>query len=120
MQFKFSLQPIISILYICLGIILPPCFCCTGEYKYLFKFLRFLFLVSFPQNNHTNYIRYLLIKVNNLKADNPLYLTQNVFFYRSLDCALFCCKARTRRFEHETSVGRNTRRSTISQSESLL
>ena len=37
MQFKFSLQPIISILYIFLGIILPPCFCCTGEYKYLFQ-----------------------------------------------------------------------------------
>ena len=41
MQFKFSLQPIISILYIFLGIILPPCFCCTGEYKSLFKFLVF-------------------------------------------------------------------------------
>ena len=41
MQFKFSLQPIISILYIFLGIILPPCFCCTGEYKSLFKFLSF-------------------------------------------------------------------------------
>ena len=80
MQFKFSLQAIISILSIVLGIILPPCFCCTGEYKSLFKFLRFLFLVSLPQNNHTNYIRYLLIKVNNLKADNPLYLTQNVFY----------------------------------------
>ena len=41
MQFKFSLQPIISILYIFLGINLPPCFCCTGEYKSLFKFLVF-------------------------------------------------------------------------------
>ena len=41
MQFKFSLQPIISTLYIFLGIILPPCFCCTGEYKSLFKFLVF-------------------------------------------------------------------------------
>ena len=36
MQFKFSLQPIITILYIFLGIILPPYFCCTGEYKSLF------------------------------------------------------------------------------------
>ena len=41
MQFKFSLQPIINILYIFLGIILPPCLCCTGEYKSLFKFLVF-------------------------------------------------------------------------------
>ena len=41
MQFKFSLQPIISTLYIFLGIILPPCICCTGEYKSLFKFLVF-------------------------------------------------------------------------------
>ena len=30
MRFKFSLQPIINILYIFLGIILPPCSCCTG------------------------------------------------------------------------------------------
>ena len=81
MQFKFSLQPIISILYIFLGIILPPCFCCTGEYKPLFKFLCFLFLVSFPQNHYTNNIRYLLIKANNLSADNPRYLTQNVCYY---------------------------------------
>ena len=80
MQFKFSLQAIISILSIVLGIILPPCFCCTGEYKSLFKFLCFLFLVSLPQNNYMNYICYLLIKVNNLKADNPLYLTQNFFY----------------------------------------
>ena len=124
MQFKFSLQPIISILYIFLGIILPPCFCCTGEYKYLFKFLRFLFLVSLPQNNHTNYIRYLLIKVNNLKADNPLYLTQNVFYLTNREALTVPCSvvrhARTKRFEHERSVWRNTRRSTISQSESLL
>ena len=41
MQFKFSPQPIINILYIFLGIILPLCFCCTGEYKSLFKFLLF-------------------------------------------------------------------------------
>ena len=41
MQYKFSLQPIIDILYIFLGIILPLCFCCTGEYKSLFKFLLF-------------------------------------------------------------------------------
>ena len=41
MQFKFSIQPIINILYIFHGIILPPCFCCTGEYKSLFKFLVF-------------------------------------------------------------------------------
>ena len=41
MQFKFSLQPIINILYIFHGIILPPYFCCTGEYKSLFKFLVF-------------------------------------------------------------------------------
>ena len=41
MQFKFSLQPIISTLFIFLGIILPPCICCTGEYKSLFKFLVF-------------------------------------------------------------------------------
>ena len=41
MQFKFSLQPIIDILYIFLGIILPLCFCCTGECKSLFKFLLF-------------------------------------------------------------------------------
>ena len=81
MQFKFSLQPIISILYIFLGIILPPCFCCTGEYKSLFKFLCFLFLVSFPQNHYNNNIRYLLIKANNLSADNPRYLTQNVCYY---------------------------------------
>ena len=91
MQIKFSLQPIISILYICLGIILPPCFCCTGEYKSLFKFLRFLFLVSLPQNNHTNYIRYLLIKVNNLKADNPLYLSQNVFYLINTEALTVPC-----------------------------
>ena len=41
MQFKFSLQPIISILYIFLGIILSLCFCSTGKYKSLFKFLVF-------------------------------------------------------------------------------
>ena len=29
---------------------------------------------------------------------------------RSLDCALFCCKTRTKWLEHERSVGRNTRR----------
>ena len=29
---------------------------------------------------------------------------------RSLDCALFCYKARRKRLEHERSVGRNTRR----------
>ena len=124
MQFKFSLQPIISILYIFLGIILPPCFCCTGEYKYLFKFLRFLFLVSLPQNNYTNYIRYQLIKVNNLRADNPLYLTQNVFYLTNREALTVPCSvvkhARTKRFEHERSVWRNTRRSTISQLESLL
>ena len=61
MQFKYSLQPIISILYIFLGIILPPCFCCTGEYKSLFQ-------ISFV-----------------LSADNPRYLTQNVFYYRIKD-----------------------------------
>ena len=124
MQFKFSLQPIISILYIFLGIILPSRFCCTGEYKSLFKFLCFLFLVSFPQNNYMNYICYLLIKVNNLKADNPLYLTQNVFYLTNREALTVPCSvvkhARTKRFEHERSVWRNTRRSTISQSESLL
>ncbi|XP_066020134.1 microfibril-associated glycoprotein 4-like isoform X2 [Pocillopora verrucosa] len=31
MQFKFSLQPIISTLYIFHGIILPPCICCTDD-----------------------------------------------------------------------------------------
>ena len=31
--------------------------------------------------------------------------------YRSLDCALFCCKARRKRLQHERSVERNTRRS---------
>ena len=41
MQFKFSIQPIINILYIFHGIILPPCFCCTGEYTSLFEFLTF-------------------------------------------------------------------------------
>ena len=41
MQFKFSIQPIINILYIFHRIILLPCFCCTGEYKSLFKFLVF-------------------------------------------------------------------------------
>ena len=81
MQFKFSLQPIISILYIFLGIILPPCFCCTGEYKSLFKVLCYIFLVSFPQNHYSNNIGYLLIKANNLSADNLRYLTQNVFYY---------------------------------------
>ena len=30
---------------------------------------------------------------------------------RSLDCALFFCKARKKRLEHQWSVGRNTRRS---------
>ena len=87
MQFKFSLQPIISILYIFLGIILPPCFCCTGEYK----FLCFLFLVSFPQNNDMNYIRYLLIKVYNLKADNPLYLYQNFFYLTNTEVLSVPC-----------------------------
>ena len=33
---------------------------------------------------------------------------------RSLDCALFCCKARRKRLEHERSVGENTRRSRVS------
>ena len=32
---------------------------------------------------------------------------------RILDCALFCCKARRKRLEHERSVGRNTRRSRV-------
>ena len=32
---------------------------------------------------------------------------------RSLDCALFCCKARRKRLEHERSVGGNTRRSRV-------
>ena len=32
---------------------------------------------------------------------------------RSLDCALFCCKARRKRLELERSVGRNTRRIVI-------
>ena len=41
MQFKFSFKPIINILYIFQGIILPPCFCSTSEYKSLFKFLVF-------------------------------------------------------------------------------
>ena len=41
MQFKFSFKPIISILYIFHAFILPLCFCCTGEYKSLFKFLVF-------------------------------------------------------------------------------
>ena len=91
MQFKFSLQAIISILYIFLGIILPPCFCCTGEYKSLFKFLCFLFLVSFPQNNYMNYICYLLIKVNNVKADNPLYLTQNFFYLTNTEALTVPC-----------------------------
>ena len=113
MQFKFSLQPIISILYIFLGIILPSCFCCTGEYKSLFKFLSFLFLVSLPQNNYMNYIRYLLIKVNNLKADNPLYLTQNVFYLTNREALTVPCSvvkhARTKRFEHEKDVLGETR-----------
>ena len=30
---------------------------------------------------------------------------------RSPDCALFCCKARKKRLEHERSVGGNARRS---------
>ena len=124
MQFKFSLQPIIVILYIFLGIILPSCLCCTGEYKSLFKFLCFIFLVSFPQNNYTNYIRYLLIKANNLKAGNPLYLTKNFFYLINREALTVPCSvvkhARTKRFEHERSVWRNTRRSTISQLESLL
>ena len=32
---------------------------------------------------------------------------------RSLDCALFCCRARRKRLELERSVGRNTRRIVI-------
>ena len=38
-----------------------------------------IFVVSFPQNHYTSYICCLLIKANNLLADNPLYLIQNVF-----------------------------------------
>ena len=38
-------------------------------------------MVSFPQNHYTSYICYLQIKANNLLADNPLYLIQNVFNY---------------------------------------
>ena len=38
------------------------------------NFLYLIFLVSFPQNHYTNYICYLIIKANNLQADN-LYLT---------------------------------------------
>ena len=87
------------------------------------NFLCFLFLVSFPQNNHTNYICYLLINVNNLKADNSLYLTQNVFYLTNKEALIVPCSVvkHTRSwFEHERSVWRNTRRSKISQSESLL
>ena len=40
-----------------------------------------IFVVSFPQNHCTSYICYLLIKANNLLADNLLYLIQNVFNY---------------------------------------
>ena len=32
---------------------------------------------------------------------------------RSLDCALFCCKARMKRLEHERSVGGNTKHSRV-------
>ena len=38
------------------------------------NFLCFIFLASFPQNHFTNYIRYLLIRANNVLADN-LYST---------------------------------------------
>ena len=125
MQFKFSLQPIIIILYIFLGIILPSCFCCTGEYKSLFKFLVFhLSGVVSSKQSHELHMLPLVIKVNNLKADNPLYLTQNVFYLTNREALTVPCSvvkhARTKRFEHERSVWRNTRRSTISQSESLL
>ena len=55
------------------------------------NFFRFVFLVSFPQNNYMNDIRYLLIKVNNLKADNPLYLTQNVFYLTNREALTVPC-----------------------------
>ena len=34
MQLKSFLEAIIGNIYILLGITLPPCFCCTGEYNY--------------------------------------------------------------------------------------
>ena len=44
MQFKGFLEAIIGNIYILLGITLPPCFCCTGEYNYIIiKFFRFHF-----------------------------------------------------------------------------
>ena len=48
------------------------------------NFLCFIYLASFPQNRYMNYICYLLIKANNLQADN-FYPTQNVFYYEIED-----------------------------------
>ena len=69
------------------------------------NFLCFLFLVSFPQNNYTNYICYLLIKVNNLKTDNPLYLTQNFFYLTNTEALTVPCSV----VKH-TRSGSNTKK----------
>ena len=47
------------------------------------------------------------------KDDNGVIDEENMQDNEQIDCALFCCKARRKRLEHERSVGRNTRRSRV-------
>ena len=51
MQLKSFLEAIIGNIYIILGITLPPCFCCSGEYNYtIIKFFAFNFSGAAPSN----------------------------------------------------------------------
>ena len=51
MQLKSFLEAIIGNIFIFLGITLPPCFCCTGEYNYaVIKFFAFHFSGAAPSN----------------------------------------------------------------------
>ena len=72
-----------------------------------------LFGVVSSKQSHELHMQPLVIKVNNLKADNPLYLTQNVFYLTNREALTVPCSvvkhARTKRFEHEKDVLGETR-----------
>ena len=79
MQFKSFLEAIIGNIYILLGITLPPCFCCTGEYNYtIIKFLEFHFSGAAPSNlleelGHQRTMQTIFKQI-------LIFLTQNVSF----------------------------------------
>ena len=99
--------------------LLPKCFTtkqCTVKASHLFDNKNPLNSITLLSIFKINFTCLLLYSSRVFKSFGNLLINKQ----RSLDCALFCCKAHRKRLELERSVGRNTRRSRMFRPTSWL